>query len=240
MTLSLDELVKRQFRSWERSRRSRGGDLPRPCVALSRLPGAGAAELGQALAERLGYAFFGIEIVDHIARRTGLRHELVAGVDEHVRSAIERYVGDAMRRERFTESEYLGHVVRTVASLGERGGAVILGRGSPFILPPERALRLLVVAPRAQRVERIAKQEGLSRAQAETRLAALDAERREFLLHHFRREPDAAEHYDLALNLGTLPLDAALDLAEAALRARFGAAAVAAPGRAPGAGPAAS
>jgi cytidylate kinase len=222
MTRSLDELVQRQFRSWERNRRSRGAEPPRPCVALSRLPGAGAAELGQRLAERLGYAFFGIEIVDHIARQTGLRHELVAGVDEHVRNAIERYVVDAFRAERFTESDYLALVVRTIASLGERGAAVILGRGSPFILPPERALRLLVVAPRAQRVERIAKQEGLARAQAETRLAALDSERREFLLHHFRREPDAPEHYDLSLNLGTLSMEAALDLAEAALRARFG------------------
>ena len=92
-------------------------------MALSRLPGAGAAELGQRLAERLGYTFFGIEIVDHIARQTGLRHELVAGVDEHVRSAIERYLVDAFRASRFTESDYLRQVVETIAALGERGGA---------------------------------------------------------------------------------------------------------------------
>ena len=224
MARTLDELVGQQFKRWERNRRSAGQETPRPCVALSRLPAAGAAELGQRLAERLGYTFFGIELVDHIARQTGLRHELVAGVDEHVRNAIERYVVDAFRRESFTESDYLRHLARTVASLGERGAAVILGRGAQFILPPERALRVLVVAPREARVERLAKQEALSGEQADARLAALDAERREFLLHHFRRDPDAAEHYDLALNLGTLSQDAALDLAEGALRARFGAA----------------
>ena len=223
MARILDELVHRQFQGWERNRRSAASEAPRPCVALSRLPGAGAAELGQRLAERLGYTFFGIEIVDHIARQTGLRHELVAGVDEHVRSAIERYLVDAFRASRFTESDYLRQVVETIAALGERGGAVILGRGSQFILPPERALRVLVVAPRAARLERLAKLESLSREQAEARLAALDAERREFLLHHFRRDPDAIEHYDVALNLGTLSQDAALDVVEAALRARFGA-----------------
>jgi cytidylate kinase len=225
VTQTLDELVHRQFRSWESTRRSRAGEVNRPCVALSRLPGAGAVELGQRLADRLGYAFFGIEIVDRIAQRTGLRHELVAGVDEHVRSAIERYVADSFRAEHFNESDYLRQVVRTVASLGERGGAVILGRGSPFILPPERALRVLIVAPRAVRVERVAKREGLSAEQAERRIDALDAERREFLLHHFQREPDAPEGFDLALNTGTLPLHAAVDLIEQALRARFGAAA---------------
>jgi cytidylate kinase len=219
---TLDELVQRQFRSWERNRRSRGAEAPLPCVALSRLPGAGAAELGRRLAERLGYAFFGIEIVDRIARETGLRHGLIEGVDEHIRNAIDRYLVDAFRRERFSESDYLRHVVSTVASIGERGAAVILGRGSQFILPAERALRVLVTAPREVRLERLAKQEGLSPAVAEQRLGALDAERREFLLHHFRRDPDAFEHYDLGLNLGTLSIDAALDLAEAALRARFG------------------
>jgi cytidylate kinase len=222
MARTLEEIAQRQFRSWEQNRRSRGAEQPRPCVALSRLPGAGAAELGRRLAERLGYTFFGIEIVDRIARETGLRHELIEGVDEHVRNAIDRYLVDAFRRERFTESEYLRHVVATVASLGERGAAVILGRGSPFILPPERALRVLVTAPREVRIERFAKQEGLARDAAAQRLAAVEAERREFLLHHFRRDPDASEHYDLALNLGTLSMDAALDLAEAALRARFG------------------
>jgi cytidylate kinase len=219
----LDELVRVQFQRWERSRRSAAAERPRPCVALSRLPGAGADAFGRLLAERLDYAFFGIEIVDRIARETGLRHEVVAGVDEHVRGTIERYLVDAFRGARFTESDYLRHVVRTVAALGERGAAVILGRGSVFILPPERALRVFLAAPREHRAERIAKQEHLTGEAASARLDALDAERREFLVHHFRRDPDAPEHYDLMLNLGTLSVDAALDLCEGALRARFGA-----------------
>jgi cytidylate kinase len=221
----LDELVRVQFQRWERSRRSAAAEKPRPCITLSRLPGAGGGEFGHRLAERLDYAFFGIEIVDHIARETGLRKELVADVDEHVRGTIERYL-DGFRSARFTESDYLRHVVRTVASLGERGAAVILGRGSVYILPPERALRVLLVAPRAHRLERTAKQEQLSREAAEARLAVLDAERREFLVHHFHRNPDAPEDYDLTLNLGTLSLDAGLDLCETALRARFGTAAL--------------
>ena len=80
-----------------------------------------------------------------------------------MRGTIERYLVDAFRGARFTESDYLRHLVRTVAALGERGAAVILGRGSVFILPPERALRVFLVAPREHRLERIAKQEHLAR-----------------------------------------------------------------------------
>ena len=222
MTHSFDEIVGRQFRRWEHRRRSAASEAPQPCIALSRFPFSGAAELGQRLAERLGYAFFGIEIVDHIARRAGLRRELVAGVDEHVRGAIERYVADGMQRERFTESDYARHLLGTIAALGERGAAVVLGRGSTVILSPERALRVLVVAPRESRLERVAKLEGLGGDDAERRLDALDRERRDFLTHHFRGDPDDPARYDLCLNTASLGFDGAIDVTVAALHARFG------------------
>jgi cytidylate kinase len=227
MPHGLDELVGRQFQRWERGRRSGAGEALRPCIAISRLRGSGAGELGQRLAERLGYTFFGSELVDHIAQQAGLRRELVAGVDEHVRSSIDRYVADGMRREHFTEGDYARHLLRAVGALAERGAAVVLGRGSVFIVPPERALRILVVAPREERVARLAEREGLGTEEAARRLDALDEERRAFLTHHFRGEPDAPERVDVCLNTGTLGLGGAFEVALAALRARFGEKAVA-------------
>jgi hypothetical protein len=172
------------------------------------------------VAERIGYGFFDLEIVDWIARRAGLARELVAGVDEHIRTAIERYVEDAVSPGRFTESDYLRHLARVIATLGERGSAVIIGRGSPFLLPPERALRVLVVAPREMRLENLAKRRPLAADEAEAALEAEDAARLAFLRHHFARNPDDPAHYDLTVNLGALPLDAACDLLVRALEAR--------------------
>lgn len=222
-TRSLDEMVNHQMRRWSMLGRASANTPPRPCLALSRLPGAGAAELGRRVAERLDYGFFDIEIVDWIARQAGLARELVAGVDEQIRAGVERFVTDSFRRERFTESDYLRHVVRVVSSLGERGSAVIIGRGSPFILPPERALRVLVVAPRALRLENLAKQRSLAPAETAAALAAEDAARRDFHRHHFARDPDDPCHYDLTLNLGTVPMDAACELLARVLAARFAA-----------------
>ena len=221
MVRSVEELVNREMRRWELSRRSAASEPPRPCIAISRYPGSGAATLGQRVAESLDYAFFGIELVDWIARRTGFARQLIGGVDERIRNTIDRYVADTWRRERFTESDYLHQVVSTITTLGERGGAVILGRGSPFILPPERALRVFVVAPREQRVEKLAKQRALSSADAQAELAREDASRRKFLEHHFGRDPDDPTHYDLMLNLGTLSMDAAAALLVDAVLVRF-------------------
>jgi cytidylate kinase len=173
------------------------------------------------VADALDYTFFGIEIVDWIARSTGLARQLVAGVDERIRNAIDRSVADSFRAERFTESDYLREVVRVVTSLGEQGSAVILGRGSPFILPPERALRALLVGPPEMRAENLAKQRALPLARAREVLAEEDAQRLQFLRHHFGRNPDDPTHYDLVLNLGTLSQDAAERLLIDALAARF-------------------
>ena len=209
---SVEEIVHRQGRRWallaEAGRRA-AQRTTRRCIALSRLPESGAEELGRTLAERLDYGFFDIEIVDQIARAAGIQRQLVAGVDEHVRSVIDRYVTDSFSSGVFTESDYLRALVRAVHTLSERGMAVILGRGSPFILTADQGLRVLVVGDRTSRVERLVAREGRGVAQAGQRLEEREAERREFLRPHFGVDPDDPSLYDLVINTGTLGMDCA-------------------------------
>ena len=220
MPRSIEELADRQMRRWALIGRASAQGRIHPCLAISRFPFAGGEELGRRVAERLGYGFFDIELVDWIARSAGRARELVSGVDEHIRTAIERYVEDALSRSHFTESDYLRHLVRVITTLGERGSAVIIGRGSPFLLPPERALRLLVVAPRPARLENIAKARSLSPSAAEAALASQDAARLAFLRHHFAHNPDDPTYYDLTLNLGAVSIDAAYELLVRVLEGR--------------------
>ena len=115
----LADLVDRQVHRWHSSQRDR-----RPqhssCIALSRLPHSGAGELARIVAEKLDYGLFGVEIVDRIARERGIQRQLVAELDEHVRSGIDRYVLDSFHRRSFVESDYLRHVVRTIAILAAK------------------------------------------------------------------------------------------------------------------------
>ena len=114
---TLEELVERQARRWE-MRQQFSAPLPSlSCVALSRLPHSGAAELAKSVAEKLDFGLFGIEIVDRIARARGIDRALVAELDERVRSTIDRYVLDSFHERRFTESQYLRSVVQTIVTL---------------------------------------------------------------------------------------------------------------------------
>jgi cytidylate kinase len=218
---SIEILIDRQMRRWDLQQVSEGPRVRPPCVALSRLPHSGATEIGRRLAERLDYGFFGREIVDQIASERGIQRQLVAGLDEKIHGTIDRYVADSFRVHAFTESDYLRHVVRVIATIGNRGMAVILGRGAVFILSPARALRVFVVAATPARIDRLAESRGLSQEQAAEVIGEEDARRREFFRHQFGVAPDDPLHYDIVLNTGTLSIDAAVDVIIDALRCRF-------------------
>lgn len=221
MPLEVQHLVQREaLRRSLRSRVAVPSPSP-PCIALSRLPGSDAAGVGQEIARQLDFTFFGIEIVDRIARDAKLPRALAASFDERVRSSIDRYVVDAFRAGAFLESDYLRALVRTVRSIGAAGASVLLGRGSPYILPAGRTLRVFVVAPREKRLERLAKARGLSAPEAERELSREDEERRHFLVHHFRVDPDDPTRYDLTLNSAEFSREQAAGLVVAAYRARF-------------------
>jgi cytidylate kinase len=218
---NLGRLIERQIRRWDLQHPVEIARPPSPCVALSRLRGSNGVEIGRRAAEYLDYGFFDKEIVDQIAREEGIRRQLVEGLDERVRSAIDRYVADAYQRRVFTESDYFRDLVQLVATLGNRGMAVIAGRGAPFLLPPERALRVLVIAPMAVRARRVAEAEGLSAEEAERRLAREDQERADFHRTRFGVEQTDPMLYDLVVNTASLDVEAGARLVVEALRSRF-------------------
>jgi cytidylate kinase len=215
-------LADRQMRRWELQHPSAGGARrPSPCIAISRLPGSGGAQVGELVARWLDYGFFGQEIVDEIAREVGVDHWVVKGLDERMRTAIDRYLADTFTHRKFTEDDYLWHVSRIVATLGRRGSAVIVGRGAPFLLAADEALRVLVVAPRSLRSERYAKVKNLSPALAEQALDRAERQRGEFARSQFGVRQDDPLLYDLVVNTGSLDYEAAAGVIVEALRRRF-------------------
>jgi len=218
LTRRLDALVGHQLERWQAAGRR---TQTQPSIAIASLLGAGGEEIGRLVADRLGYGLFGRDIVDEIARRRGVGETLMQGLDERVRDRMHRYVADAFRSRVFNENDYLGEVVRAVTTLGRRGLAVIVGRGSAFILDPQSTLRVFLAAPVPVRVERIAKQRGLDRAQAEAFLREEDARRTHFIRRHFGARLDDPLAYDVTLNTGLITPAAGADLVAESLRARF-------------------
>lgn len=220
MTLSkrTDAMLGHQLARWEESTRA---PRRRPCVAIASLPGAGGDELGQRVAEQLGFACFGREIVDQIAAQRGLSEEFLHELDGRVRNAVDRYFTDFFQGTRFTEDDFLKAVERFVIPLARSGAAVFVGRGTAFLLRDEPVLRVLAVAPADVRAARWAQRHGFASGAAADELRAEDERRAEFIRLHFGARLDDPSAYDVVVNTATLGGDAAADVIIDAYHRRY-------------------
>jgi hypothetical protein len=214
---SLANLLDRQARRWQIEG---GAGMPQPrgpLVAVSRWAGAYGDEVALRVAEWLDYGLFGAESIDRLGAEPELGARLAEGLDAAQRAAIEARVASVMARAPAAPAG----LVRVVATLGERGMAVVLGRGAASILPPARALRVLVVAPESVRAERTAEAQQIPLAEAAACVACADGARRAALRERFGIAAEDLTHYDLVLNTEALSIEAAAALAVDALRRRF-------------------
>ncbi len=214
---SLADLLDRQARRWQIEG---GAGMPQPrgpLVALSRWAGAHGDEVASRVAEWLDYGLFNAASIDRLAGEPEFAARLIVGLDDVQSAAIEARVAAVMAR---APAAPVG-LVRAVATLGERGMAVVLGRGAASILPSARALRVLIVAPEATRAERTAQEKQIPLAEAAACVASADGARRSALRERFGIAAEDLTYYDLVLNTEALSIEAAAALAVDALRRRF-------------------
>ncbi|MFP6663144.1 MAG: cytidylate kinase-like family protein [Deltaproteobacteria bacterium] len=217
----IQDLVDRQAQRWEKEQLAAKGKQDGPSVSIHRFPSSGATEIGRRVAEALDFGFFGKEIVEEIAREENIRQSLVANLDEHFRTAIERHILDGFSSDSFNETDYLKDLVHVVSHIGHRGNAVILGRGSAFILPKATTLRVLLTAPLENRVAWYTKKTGLPVADAEAILKKEESNRSEFLKRDFSVESISPSDFDLCLDTATFGIEGTADLIVAATNKRF-------------------
>ena len=220
-----DDLVARRIQEWQLTQRRRG-EMPatpqeamRRVITLSRVLGSGGSETAQHLHEATGWEIWDRRIVEEIARSAQVRMRMVESVDERAHSEIIAMV-DQLLGERMEQAGYRRHLAEVVLTIARLGDAIIIGRGTNWLLPD--ALNVRIVAPMKQRVERIARREGISKSEAERLCRRSDRERAEFVRALFDKAIDDLTGYDLVINTQHLEPQAAAAVILAAVPQRFG------------------
>jgi cytidylate kinase len=224
-TPGIETLVERQVERWrlaaQQQRHAAESPVPQPCIAFSQLAFSGGESVAARVAARLDFGLFDRAIVGEIARRHGIHESLLAGLDERVRGVIARYVTAVFHDHGLTEDQYIRQAIGVVSTIAQRGRAVLVGRGAPFILAPAHTLRVLVVASPAVRVQRCAAAGSLSVDQARAQVSEDDRQRHDFLSFHFRIRQDDPSLYDATLNTDHLAVDDAAQVVVDLFRRRF-------------------
>jgi cytidylate kinase len=229
MTRSIDSIVDRQFRSWEmelgipgrkRPQHSRD-ELAHPVITVSRQHGSNGSEIATQLAERFQYTLLHRDVIDRLCESTDYSRRLLETLDEHAQSQLTTWVQSMLAGRYVDEGDYARALLRTVYSIARLGGVVVVGRGSNFIVGPERGFHVRVVAPRETRIGALVERKGLSRRDAAREVDVTDQDRARTIRRLFGRSVDDPLAYDVVVNPGDATAPQVAEWLAGAARVKF-------------------
>ncbi len=226
---SRENIIDRQIRRWELGKKRRREEqkakeeeiFPRTIITMSRERGSRGSFLAKLLAEKLNYQLIHREIIDFIARDSGVRRRLIESLDERIRSEIELWLEGLLRGKYLDEHDYFLYLMRSVLAIAHHGESVIVGRGANLILGLKNGFHIRVVAPMEKRIENLMKYENLSEAEAKKEIKLKDKERKDFIRIFFERDIGAPSSYDMVLNSANFEMEEALQLTLKAFESKF-------------------
>ena len=215
---TVEKIIDEQVKKWEMMRaETRVKEEALPIITISREPGSGGRIVAQRIAERLGLDLFHQEIIHEMAKSTRVSTRLLATLDEKALSVLQDWISTLINRSHLWPDQYLKHLMNVIVSIGKHGGAVMVGRGANFILPPDGRFRVRIVAPLEMRVQNVAREFGVTPDEAKRRVLRTDSDRRAFVRKYFHADITAPVNYDLVINTGTVSIDAAVETIRGAL-----------------------
>lgn len=194
-----------------------------PIITISRERGSGGKVVANMVAKKLGqpWQVYHKEIIDEIAKETHLEKELINEVDEKRYQLVDKVISDTLGKNYLTLNSYYKHLLKILSTIGNRGYAVIIGRGVNFLLPS--ALKIRIICPMEQRIKWMMEYEKLSKKEAIRNIEESDKNREEFTRTLFGHNIRKAHHYDLTIRTGNdLELEDAANLIVSLAKKRFG------------------
>jgi glucuronide carrier protein len=186
--------------------------------------GAGAKQVGHAVAHHLGLPFFG----------PAFSSEALEGASDDIREQETAFLrkmlavmaatfgtdtgpdDDSVERHR---QELIDENRRQVQDCDHLGGVMIGRHGALLLADRPNAVHVLLTGSVEDRIERAAAESGITAEHASRRVHREDHVRSDMALALYNWDPGIPEHYDLVVNTSRIPLDGVVEAILAALRA---------------------
>ena len=193
-------------------------------LTISRQFGAGGITLGEMVSKQLGYQFFDNEIIQRVAKQAKVSTDWVASVEKEAGGKIQRLLSSmvSMRlvdrildieRGYIDEEIYVDILHDIIEKIADEGNAVILGRGSQYILKDKPDVyHILLVADKDHRTTFIERKYRMTSKQALQTVTNEDKRRLNLYRKFSKMDYDSAAHYHMILNMQRISLDSATRL----------------------------
>lgn len=191
-----------------------------PYLTISREAGSGGERVARLVGEKIGWSVLDKELVELLAADLKLEPRLLELMDETRANWFSETLLNLFNTRLVVQQGYVELLGKVVALAASAEPVVIVGRGAHLILPGERGLRVRIIAPRSQRLERLAQAEGLAVSAADDRLDEIDADRQKFVRRNLRRDLSDPADFDLVVNTGVFGIDGSVEVIVRALGVR--------------------
>jgi cytidylate kinase len=193
-------------------------------ITISRQFGAGGRTLGEMVAEKLGYEFYDNEVIQMVSIHAKVSADSVAALEKKTGGIFKKFMADIVpkslkdlivsrKQETIDEEIYVDILQKIIIEIAEDGNAVIIGRGSQYILKDRGdVFHVLITADGNDREKFLEEKYDLSHDQA-VRAVSQDDRRRANLYRKFGvTDYDQSDKYHLVLNTSKLDFDTACEL----------------------------
>lgn len=193
-------------------------------ITISRQYGAGGKTMGEMIAKKLGYAFLDHDLLQKVAEKAKVSKEWVQDMEKEAGGKLLKFINVLISKNQINrildknkgyidEEIYVDTLNHVINRIADEGNAVILGRGSQYILKDcKDAYHVLLIAERADRIRFMEKHYQMSADQASQAVDSEDKRRINLYRKFGKQDYDQPGLYHLTLNMSKISLEKGCEL----------------------------
>jgi cytidylate kinase len=193
-------------------------------ITISRQFGTGGITLGEIIAEKLSYKLYDRRILQLIAKETKVSTRWVEYFDQQIGSKFQRVVSSFSEKGKIesissssngliNEKIYLNNLHKIIKAIAVKGNAVIVGRGSQYILKDcKKIAHILLIANESDRIKYLTEKYEISYEQASKTVKDEDLRRLNLYRIFNKNDYDKPFNYHLVINMTKVTKQIACDV----------------------------
>lgn len=173
-----------------------------PLITISREKGAGGRPIAHLLKKKLKdpWKVYRKEIVESIAKESSLEQKLIHEVDEKKIPLIDEVISNFFGKRYLQLNDYYRYLIKILSTIGNRGHAIIVGRGANSLFP--HALKVRVISDFEYRIKSLIKYQKVSRKKAINLIQNSDKDRKAYTQALFKQDIRNPRNYDIVIKTG--------------------------------------
>lgn len=191
-------------------------------VTIGREFGSGGREIGEALAEKLGFTFYSERLAAKASEATGIDEEFFRKVDEKQKKsfwymfAMSNLLSDDLDTALGllpTNEKLFIEQTKVIEDLADKEDCVIVGRCSNYILKENpNTLHVFIYSNMHSKIRRIMEKQNMSEAQAKKHISKIEKERKDYYNYYTECKWGDKADYDICLDSSAFSKEEIVDI----------------------------